>query len=151
MPRGCPNGFKKTAAAALVAAATAADATADAAAAEMDALVQRLQQAEHSLQHDLGPAAATAFSPPPSGGQWAQQQPRPNAVHAVRSRPPAAASAAAGAAAVNTHEEVLLSAGSSGGPQVPWYTSCPTAVDEPLSPYTPPYRGCCTMAFPPQE
>lgn len=113
----------------------------------MDALVRKLQQAERQPGYILGPATVVSSSQKPSQEQRGPLQHSVTAaVHTVQSW----SRAAAAVATLATGEEVQLSEVADGGnaAQVLCYSSCPTAVDEPLSPYIPPSRGWCTTALP---
>ncbi|CDJ65428.1 hypothetical protein, conserved [Eimeria necatrix] len=111
--------------------------------AELVALVQGLQQAETRSAFLSG--SAVTEPPVTSVAQGLQQQ------HPASTRV-APIEQLSSTAVLETPQREFLYGLSRDAPtaQVPTYSSCPTAVEEPLTPCPSPFRACCTTAVPPQ-
>lgn len=120
-----------------------AGAAGSAVAAELVALVQGLQQAETRSAFLSG--SAVTEPPVTSVAQGLQQQ------HPASTRV-APIEQLSSTAVLETPQREFLYGLSRDAPtaQVPTYSSCPTAVEEPLTPCPSPFRACCTTAVPPQ-
>ncbi|OEH79883.1 hypothetical protein cyc_06542 [Cyclospora cayetanensis] len=102
--------------------------------AELDSLLQRLHQTANTLQSVVEYPNSRSRSPEPPQGGGSQRASSEAAAHAVRGRQASVLRQEMTSYQVPTSRHDVI-------PAMPFYSSCPSAVNDPLSPSTPP--SCC--------